>query len=583
MNKVALFLFTSLLLFTAATATAQARRQPLRLEMTALDAKTHRPRSTFILGEPVLLKISLTNQSRTALTVAHLPETTIDLKLRAMQDFEDGPKIHDSYVGGTGGAYHRNGMTVWTGWEPRMISLAPGQTVSRTIADVGEHFFSHPFDEGSYTVTARHPRGPRASVSFRIVLDEAKTIPLLEDLLASASALRLDSTLFSWANTRLNFVRHPSISGHVRATDGRPLTDIRIIIKGPRETWVDTRNDGSYQIGFLSENGTYTITPEIPHYHRYEQERYTIEPASRTISFLNGKATNVNFTATRIRVSTNVALEEEGSKATASSILDHDFETENLIDGFPASDGWHTGNSGWNDATPNVFPDWIEVNFGRLRSIHWINVFTVPDDYKERSEPDLKLTFTQYGITDFDVQYWTGRAWRTVPNGAIRGNRNVVRKISFPAIATDKIRVVVLNALGGESRITEIEAWHVNDLPQAKIAIAGQRTAKNITTNSAVNFVTEVFDTDGKIHEYELDFGDNSNTYEWEFDHQKPGNKPKLTHRHVYEKEGTYTVKLRLVDDSNEANETTMVVNVVDPPEPTANRTAGSRSKQRRN
>ena len=93
--------------------------------------------------------------------------------------------------------------------------------------------------------------------------------------------------------------------------------------------------------------------------------------------------------------------------------------------------------------------------------------------------------------------------------------------------------------------------------------------------------MTEVFDIDGKIHEYELDFGDNSNTYKWEFDHQKPG-KPKLTHRHVYEKEGTYTVKLRLVDDSNEANETTMVVNVVDPPEPTANPTARNRSKRLR-
>jgi hypothetical protein len=566
MNKVAPFLFTSLLLFTTTTATAQARRQPLRLEITALDAKTHRPRSTFILGESVKVKISLTNQSRTARTVAHLPETTIDLKLRAMPDFEDGPKIHDSYVGGTGGAYYRNGMTIWTGWEPRMISLAPGQTVSRTIDDVGEHFFYHPLEEGSYTLTAKHPRGPRASVSFRIVLDEAKTIPLLEDLLASAPAVSVDRTLYRWAKATLNLVRHPSISGHVRTTDGRPLKDIRMIVTGTQQTWVETRNDGSYQIQSLSEDGTYTITPEIPHYHRFEQERYTIQPASRTISFLNGKATNVNFTATRIRVSTNVALEDEGAKATASSILDHDFETENVIDGFPAAGGWHTGSSGWNDGTPDVFPDWIEVNFGRLRSINWINVFTVPDNYRDPSDPDPTLTFTQYGIADFDVQYWTGRAWRTVPNGAIRGNRNVVRKISFPVIATNKIRVVVFNALGGESRITEIEAWHVNDLPQAKIKLGGKHNAKNITTNSAVNFLTEAFDIDGKIHEYELDFGDNGNTYEWEFDHQKPGDKPRLTHRHVYENEGTYTVKLRLVDDNNEANETTMVVNVIDPP-----------------
>lgn len=575
MNKVALFLFTSLLLFTATTAAAQSRRQPLKLQITALDAKTQQPRSTFILGEPVLLKFSLTNQSRTALTVAHLPETTMDLKLRAMPDFEDGPKIHDSYVGGTGGAYYRDGITYWTGWEPRMISLAPGQTVSRTIADVGEHFFYHPLEEGSYTVTATHPRGPRASISFRIVLDEAKTIPLLEELAASASAVRVDSTLFIWADATLRLLRHNSISGHVRTADGRPLVDIRMNITGTKDTWVDTRNNGSYQIELLNEDRTYTVTPEIPHFHRFTQERYTIEPASRTISLLNGRATNVDFTATRVRASINVASEDEGAKATASSILDDDFETENVIDGSQAAGGWHTGNSGWNDGTPNIFPDWIEVNFGRQRSINWINVFTLPDDYKERSDPDPNLTFTQYGITDFDVQYWTGRAWRTVPNGAIRGNRNVVRKISFPATATNKIRVVVLNALGGESRITEIEAWHLNDLPQAKITLQGKRNAKNITTNSAVNFVTEVFDLDGTIREYELDFGDDSNTYEWEFDHEKPGNKPKLTHSHVYKKEGTFTVKLRLVDDSNDANEMTMVVNVVAPPvqpKPAANR-----------
>lgn len=323
---------------------------------------------------------------------------------------------------------------------------------------------------------------------------------------------------------------------------------------------------------FLNEDGTYTVTPEIPHYHRFKQEPYTIEPASRTISFLNGKATGVNFTATRIRVSTNVALEDEGAKATASSILDHDFETENVIDGFPAADGWHTGSSGWNDGTPNVFPDWIEVNFGRLRTINWINVFTLPDDYKDRSDPDPKQTFTQYGITDFDVQYWTGRAWRNVPNGAIRGNRNVVRKISFPVLATNKIRVVVLNALGGESRITEIEAWHLNDLPQAKITVEGNRNAKNIATKSAVNFLTEAFDIDGSIRSYELDFGDDESEYEWEYDHKKPADNPKLTHSHVYEKEGTYTVRLRLVDDNNEANETTMVVTVIDPPKATANR-----------
>ena len=68
------------------------------------------------------------------------------------------------------------------------------------------------------------------------------------------------------------------------------------------------------------------------------------------------------------------------------------------------------------------------------------------------------MTFSQYGITDFDVQYWTGSAWAAVPGGSVRGNNKVWRKVTFPALSTSAIRVVVLAGLGGYSRIVEVEA-----------------------------------------------------------------------------------------------------------------------------
>jgi hypothetical protein len=74
-------------------------------------------------------------------------------------------------------------------------------------------------------------------------------------------------------------------------------------------------------------------------------------------------------------------------------------------------------------------------------------------------EPTAGKTFTLYGITAFDVQYWNGTAWVTVPGGSITGNNLVWQTITFPAVTTDRIRVVVNASLANNSRITEIEAY----------------------------------------------------------------------------------------------------------------------------
>jgi hypothetical protein len=46
-----------------------------------------------------------------------------------------------------------------------------------------------------------------------------------------------------------------------------------------------------------------------------------------------------------------------------------------------------------------------------------------------------------------------------VPGGSITGNNLVWRSITFPAVTTDRIRVVVNASLNNNSRITEIEAY----------------------------------------------------------------------------------------------------------------------------
>jgi hypothetical protein len=69
------------------------------------------------------------------------------------------------------------------------------------------------------------------------------------------------------------------------------------------------------------------------------------------------------------------------------------------------------------------------------------------------------MTFLQYGLTGYEVQYWSGSAWVTVPGDSISGNNKVWRKLTFAPITTSKIRVLTTASLDGWSRQVELEAW----------------------------------------------------------------------------------------------------------------------------
>jgi hypothetical protein len=68
------------------------------------------------------------------------------------------------------------------------------------------------------------------------------------------------------------------------------------------------------------------------------------------------------------------------------------------------------------------------------------------------------MTFTQYGLVSFAVQWWNGTQWTTLPGGTIENNNLVRRSIAFVPVTTQKIRVVVTSGGGGYSRIVEVEA-----------------------------------------------------------------------------------------------------------------------------
>ncbi|MCA1594510.1 MAG: discoidin domain-containing protein [Acidobacteria bacterium] len=166
-----------------------------------------------------------------------------------------------------------------------------------------------------------------------------------------------------------------------------------------------------------------------------------------------------NLVINNLACRVNVAEKDTGATAVASSTYSsRNYTPGGAIDGDRKGQDWENGG-GWNDATRDVFPDFLQVNFNGPQVINEIRVYTLQDDYRNAKEPTPDMTATLYGLIDFDVQYYDGENWVTVPGGQIRGNNKVLRTVSFPDVATSNIRIYVLNAREHFSRIVEVEAF----------------------------------------------------------------------------------------------------------------------------
>ena len=181
----------------------------------------------------------------------------------------------------------------------------------------------------------------------------------------------------------------------------------------------------------------------------------------------------------------NVALSANGGVATASSSYSNggqfNFTPAGANNGNRSGAGWGSGE-GWNDNSPaNTFPDWLRIDFNGSKTIDEIDVFTGQDNWQNPSEPTDTMTFSTYGLTGFEVQYWTGTSWNTVSGGNVTGNNKVWRKLMFAPITTSKIRVLTNASIDGYSRITELEAWEA--LPRTNVARASAGGTASATSS----------------------------------------------------------------------------------------------------
>jgi alpha-L-rhamnosidase len=133
-----------------------------------------------------------------------------------------------------------------------------------------------------------------------------------------------------------------------------------------------------------------------------------------------------------------------GRASASSSHPAHPPERAN--DGITDSTLWDLGQ-GWNDNTPDTFPDELSVAFEGTAPIGRIRLHTLDS---------AQYPASGFGISDADVQLLAGGEWRTV--GEIRGNDRGLVELTFPTVEADAARVIVHAARVSYSRVIELEA-----------------------------------------------------------------------------------------------------------------------------
>ena len=208
--------------------------------------------------------------------------------------------------------------------------------------------------------------------------------------------------------------------------------------------------------------------------------------------------TTVRLTTPGSRV--NVARASNGGIAIASSTYGAGYGTAGAIDG--DRKGVNFGNGGgWADGTRSSWPDWLEVQFNGSQTIEEINVFTVQDNVANSATPTPGMTFTEWGIQDFAVEYWTGSGWQTVPNGTVTNNNLVWRQFIFTPLTTSRIRVSITKGKASYSRVVEVEAFttpgSVNGAPTVSLSSPVQGAI--LTAGANVSLSATAADSDGTV------------------------------------------------------------------------------------
>lgn len=177
----------------------------------------------------------------------------------------------------------------------------------------------------------------------------------------------------------------------------------------------------------------------------------TLAGSSATLGSLKVKVGSVvaQTISTQVNIAANGQLFPQGAQASATYTSPVD-DAQRAIDGIV----WRTGipeNTRWTSyGSPNA-QDTFTLDLRRAQAVSSVRLYFYDDGGGVRIP------------ASFNLQYWTGSAWATVPNQDVNQTSptsNALTSITFPTIVTSKLQVVAPNpGTGNGWGLSEFEVW----------------------------------------------------------------------------------------------------------------------------
>lgn len=136
---------------------------------------------------------------------------------------------------------------------------------------------------------------------------------------------------------------------------------------------------------------------------------------------------------------------------TASSVNVYVSNTARVtLDPLPANWGW--GTDGWNDATENTFPDWLQLQWPQAVSVVGVEVLGLTASLGYTYDPTVS---SGYALSQFEIQVWVNNAWVGIQS--VSGNNRAYVRRDFSTVITDRLRIYITASVDASwSRIVQL-------------------------------------------------------------------------------------------------------------------------------
>lgn len=227
-----------------------------------------------------------------------------------------------------------------------------------------------------------------------------------------------------------------------------------------------SRSDVSEVFSITNTNGhIYGLVWNIPEEYKDSVEHIYSVRFSGTTTMLEGDSVKLTCQKKDNSACPNIALLTTGGTASASSThqgSNGGWTVDAVFNGERTGKTWGqagSAGSGWNSATPDTFPQWVQRDFGKVVSFQEIELISLQDGQAANAvEPDETTSGIENGLVDFEFQYRINETdeWSTIPGGRFEGNTKVLRRVRLPAqLNARQIRVVIYAARNAFARIVE--------------------------------------------------------------------------------------------------------------------------------